>query len=97
MRLPGYGSARVAKYSLLCILINEASRIERSYFLNAQPHESTAERTDYADGFKLKTMITRLGLLTFLVPQVCGGGFYPRVLAHQDGRTKPVYGWASPH
>jgi hypothetical protein len=38
----------------LRILVNEASRIERNHFLNAQPHERTAERTDYANGFKPK-------------------------------------------
>ena len=41
----------------LRILVNEASRIERNHFLNAQPYECTAERTDYANGFKPKTMI----------------------------------------
>ena len=32
----------------LRILVNEASKIERNHFLNARPHERTAERTDYA-------------------------------------------------
>ena len=49
----------------LRILVNEASRIERNHFLNAQPHERTAERTDYANGFKPKTMMTSVGELTF--------------------------------
>jgi transposase-like protein len=64
----------------LRILINEASKIERNHFLNARPHERTAERTDYANGFKPKTMMTRVGELTFDVPQVRGGGFYPSAL-----------------
>ena len=69
----------------LRILVNEASRIERNHFLNAQPHERTAERTDYANGFKPKTMMTRVGELTFDVPQVRGGGFYPSAL--EKGRA----------
>ena len=61
----------------LRILVNEAAKIERVHFLNAQPHERTAERTDYANGFKPKTVMTRVGEQTFEVPQVRGGGFYP--------------------
>jgi putative transposase len=64
----------------LRILVNEASKIERTHFLNARPHERTAERTDYANGFKPKTVMTRVGQLTFDVPQVRGGGFYPSAL-----------------
>lgn len=64
----------------LRILINEASKIERAQFLNARPHERTQERVDYANGFKPKTMMTRVGELTFDVPQVRGGGFYPSAL-----------------
>lgn len=64
----------------LRILVNEASKIERTHYLNAQPHERTAERTDYANGFKPKTVMTRVGELTFAVPQVRNGGFYPSAL-----------------
>lgn len=64
----------------LRILVNEASKIERAHFLSARPHERTAERTDYANGFKPKTVMTRVGQLTFDVPQVRGGGFYPSAL-----------------
>ena len=64
----------------LRILVNEASKVERNHFLNARPHERTAERTDYANGFKPKTVMTRVGELTFDVPQVRGGGFYPSAL-----------------
>jgi len=64
----------------LRILVNEASKIERNHFLNARPHERTAERIDYANGYKPKTVMTRVGQLTFDVPQVRGGGFYPSAL-----------------
>ena len=57
----------------LQILVNEANRIEREHFLNARPHERSRERTDYANGFKPKTVITRLGQQTFDIPQVRGG------------------------
>lgn len=64
----------------LRILVDEASKIERSQYLNAQPHERSAERLDYANGFKPKTVVTRMGELTFAVPQVREGGFYPSAL-----------------
>ena len=71
----------------LRILVNEASKIERNHFLNAQPHERTADRIDYANGFKPKTIMTRVGELTFEVPQVRGGGFYPGAL-EKGSRTE---------
>ena len=71
----------------LRILVNEASKIERAHFLNAQPHERTPERTDYANGFKPKTVMTRVGELTFDVPQVRGSGFYPSAL-EKGSRTE---------
>ncbi len=71
----------------LRILVNEASKIERSHYLNARPHERTAGRVDYANGFKPKTVMTRVGEQTFDVPQVRGGGFYPSAL-EKGSRTE---------
>ncbi len=63
------------------ILINEAMKIERSAVLQAQPYERTALRRGYANGFKPKTVATRLGPLTLEVPQVRGEAeFYPSAL-----------------
>src|SRR5258708_8127960 len=64
----------------LRILVNEASKIERAQCVNGRSHERTTERIDYANGFKPKTVMTRVGELTFDVPQVRGGGFYPSAL-----------------
>jgi len=64
----------------LRILVNEAARIERAEFLGAAPYERSANRRDYANGFKPKTMLTRVGELTFEVPQVRSGDFYPSAL-----------------
>ena len=71
----------------LRILVDEASRIERSQHLNAQPYERSHERRDHANGFKPKTMMTRMGEITFAVPQVRGGGFYPSAL-EKGSRTE---------
>lgn len=54
------------------ILINEAMKIERSAALNARPWERTDCRQGYANGFKDKTLASRLGNLHLKVPQVRG-------------------------
>ena len=43
------------------ILLNEAMRLERSQVLEAQPYERSEKRRGYANGFKPKTVNTRLG------------------------------------
>jgi putative transposase len=64
----------------LRILVNEAAKIERAEYLGAQPHERSPERRDHANGFKPKTMLTRMGEITFAVPQTRQAGFYPGAL-----------------
>ena len=55
----------------LRILVNEASRIERAQHLQATPYERSAQRVDYANGYKSKTVLTRLGEVTFEVLAKC--------------------------
>jgi putative transposase len=64
----------------LTLLLNAAMRAERQKYLNAAPYERTPERADYANGYKDKTVTTRLGALTVSVPQVRNGDFYPSSL-----------------
>ncbi len=65
----------------ISILINEAMKTERSSVLNAQPWERTEDRSGYANGFKNKSVASRLGNLNLNVPQVRGGvEFYPSAL-----------------
>ncbi|MGI4791256.1 MAG: IS256 family transposase [Janthinobacterium lividum] len=61
-------------------LLNAAMQIERQKHLGAAPHERTEERTGHANGYKDKTLSTRLGQITVAVPQVREGGFYPQSL-----------------
>jgi len=65
---------------LIRILVNQAMQEERVHFLGAGEYERTAERKGYANGYKPKTVKTRLGEITFSIPQVREGGFYPSVL-----------------
>lgn len=63
------------------ILLNEAMKVERSKALEALPWERTDSRKGYGNGFKPKTVSTRLGELPLQVPQVRGDvSFYPSVL-----------------
>ncbi len=71
----------------LRILVDEASKIERSHHLNAQPYERSDGRRDYANGFKPKTVMTRMGEITFAVPQVRASDFYPSAL-EKGSRTE---------
>jgi putative transposase len=54
------------------LLLNEAMKIERARALQADPYERSPERRGYANGFKPKSVKTRLGEITFAVPQVRG-------------------------
>jgi len=62
------------------ILMNQAMLIQRCQALQAQPYERTEERNGYANGFKPKTVDTRLGPITFQIPQTRGLEFYPSAL-----------------
>jgi transposase-like protein len=65
---------------LLQVLINQAMQAERAKYLQAAEYERTEERRGHANGYKPKTMKTRVGEITFAVPQVREGGFYPSAL-----------------
>ncbi len=62
------------------IMLNEAMRIERSRAIEAEPYQRTDRRKGYSNGFKPKTLDTRLGAITFQVPQTRGVEFYPSAL-----------------
>lgn len=65
---------------LIRILINTAMQVERQQYLGVGPYERSAERQDYANGYKAKTVTTRVGDIRFAVPQVRQGQFYPTAL-----------------
>jgi transposase-like protein len=65
---------------LIRIVINAAMQAERQQYLKVEPYERSAEREAHANGYKPKTLRTRVGEITFAVPQVREGGFYPQAL-----------------
>jgi transposase-like protein len=65
----------------ISILLNEAMKVERSRALGAEPWQRSEQRLDYANGYKSKSLNTRIGKLSLQVPQVRGDvAFYPSVL-----------------
>lgn len=65
---------------LIRIVVNAAMQAERQQHLKAAPYQRTPERESYANGYKPKTVQTRVGNITFSVPQVRDGDFYPEAL-----------------
>ena len=66
--------------ALVQTLLNTVMLAERQEYLQAAPYQRTPDRRDYANGFKPKTLKTRLGPIELRVPQVRKGPFYPSVL-----------------
>jgi putative transposase len=65
---------------LIRIVINAAMQAERQQYLGAAPYQHSPDRMGHANGFKPKTVKTRLGEIDFDIPQVREGGFYPQAL-----------------
>lgn len=66
----------------LVTLLNEAMKLDRSRHLEAELYERNNNRQGYANGYKPKTIKSRLGELTVQVPQVRESekDFYPSCL-----------------
>jgi putative transposase len=65
---------------LIQVIINAAMQAERQQYMKAEPYQHTEEREGHANGYKPKTVHTRVGSITFAIPQVREGGFYPEAL-----------------
>lgn len=62
------------------LLINEAMKIERQEYLGAGPYQRTEDRRSHANGYKPRTVNSRLGKLELQVPQTRDSQFYPSAL-----------------
>ena len=70
---------------LIRIVLNAAMQAERSEHLQAEHYQHSEERRGYANGYKPKTMRTRIGDITFAVPQVST----PRLWKRACGVNEP--------
>ena len=75
---------------LIRIIINTAMQIERQKYLGVGPYERSAKQQGYANGFKLETVSMRIAPITFDMPQVRGGGFYPQALEKDLGSERAL-------
>lgn len=66
--------------NLLETVLNAAMQLERENTLSAEPYERSEHRLGYANGFKPKTLNSRVGKLKLQVPQTRGIAFYPGCL-----------------
>jgi hypothetical protein len=55
---------------LIHILLKVAMRIERQRYLGVEPYERSPQRRRRANGYKSKTIATRMGKIAFDLPQV---------------------------
>ncbi len=62
------------------VLLNASMLAEREEYLGAKPYERCADRCSHANGFKDKTVKSRLGELKLRVPQTRDSKFYPQSL-----------------
>jgi transposase-like protein len=76
--------------SIMQLLLNECMLIERRRAINAAPYERSEARHGQANGFKPKTVKTRVGPLQLAVPQVRGASFYPSVLERGSRSEKAL-------
>jgi putative transposase len=74
---------------LIRIVINAAMQAERQQYLQVAPYQHSPDRRGHANGYKPKTIKSRMGEITLDVPQVREGGFYPGALEKgQPHRTR---------
>lgn len=62
------------------LLLNECMKIERQQAIGVGPYQRSEARRGQANGFKARTLKTRIGPLELAVPQVRGASFYPHAL-----------------
>ena len=72
------------------LLLNECMKIERQQALGVGPYQRGEARRGQANGFKPKTVKTRIGPLELAVPQVRGAKFYPQALERGSRSEKAL-------
>jgi putative transposase len=75
---------------IMQLLVNECMKIERRQAIGVAPYERGEARHGQANGFKPKTIKTRIGPLELAVPQVRGESFYPSVLERRSRSEKAL-------
>ena len=62
------------------LILNQTMVLDRDRYINAEPYERTGTRVSTSNGFKGKTLMTRVGAIPLKVPQTRDCLFYPQSL-----------------
>jgi putative transposase len=73
--LPGLLSTKDGLSELLESVLNQVLEAQMTEKLGAEPHERTETREGYRNGYRHRTLYTRVGPLTLQVPQARDGSF----------------------
>ena len=65
-------------------------KMEREQALKAAPYERSQERAGYANGYKEREYVSRLGTLRVQIPQVRGLSFYPKCLEKGESSERAL-------
>lgn len=75
---------------MLTGLVRHALEAELSRYLGAEPYERSSSRKGQRNGYKPRTMATRLGALRFEVPQARESGFRPSLFERYQRTEKAL-------
>src|SRR5680860_751232 len=70
--------------------LQEILEVEMTEHIGAEPHQRTASRTGHRNGYKPRTLTTRVGRLNLLVPQDREGTFSTKLFAHYQRSEKAL-------
>lgn len=79
--LPGLLGGQDGLAKLVETVLNQVLQAQVSEALGAQRHERSEERAGYRNGTRTRTLYTRVGPVTLLVPQTRDGGFSTEIFA----------------
>src|SRR5215207_1172831 len=71
-------------------VLQEVLETEMTEHVGAAPHERTAERKGHRNGYKPRTLRTRVGTLNLLVPQHREGTFSTKLFARYQRNEKAL-------
>jgi putative transposase len=72
------------------LFLEEQMRYERQQHVGVAPYERAQERSDQANGFYRRTLLTRLGAMELAVPRSRSGLFQTQVVRRYQGRELAV-------
>lgn len=94
--LPGLLNGQDGLAKLVETVLNQILEAQVTEALGAARHERTDDRVGYRNGYRARTLYTRVGPVTLLVPQTRDGSFstdiYPALPAKRAGLCPSAHG-----